>query len=446
MLKSEWQASNACTNKAGLLSLVLSVGSCVVAAAIAGVCATHANSLPSSTRVRGLITAVKTGTKRVRFPDAIVTPRIVRKRTRKGAKDTYSTVYDVTNFISDNGGVLNSLRGLSQRPPSDWYPVRLNNGRIDGGTVISPFVTNWNSCITTVKHEKFGHSNVLRLHNDQCETLLDTHSDVYLFDNGGVKSDNSEALMKGVLQVVAIMGTIECVYDMIKIALLLNNNFYNNYRLPSFFEAGMWGPAGEKYAEWWYRAYAADAATNCVTFLGFLARWFGVTKLVPGNVLQTSERMAKTVATTVEKVSDNMALAALQRITKTKATRRTVGSDTHIRHIADTTNLSTDAWWLFLQRRCLIVVTGFAVFVCLKQYLFTRTLKVEKGTARPLSDWIVVTVFACVIAVRYREITLSAHTTYIRQQFRNKLRMSKDFFADETLHAFSAFDHARIAI
>jgi hypothetical protein len=434
------KSSSVCDATAGYISFRYTISSAFIAFTIAVTAHLISRFTKGSTRIQTTIASVDPDTHVLHdFPDAIITPREEErsKRVRQGDKYVTKyykvTVYDVSNFVSPNGDFMNTLKGLGMRPSSSLYPVRLNNGSVDGGTVEKPS-KYWNPCITTLDHKGNRYENVARPHNETCSSLLTKGWDVYLQEDGSIKTNNIGAYGKVILQIVALLATVQLVYDVVKLSLLVKNGFYSEYKLPGIFKSGELGTAGKMYAKWWTIAYKADAGGNCLKAIGDLGNAAGA-KFV-NDVTDAAESVTNVVGT----VTETAALAYLASMASAKDVRNI---DPNMSVLAIRTMK------ILAVRTMLLCLLLLIIYIVLRRYVFTTILKVEEGNDRPMLNYVIVALCAVIITFMFRKYVYIAHSSTIRSSFKKKVLeqiVDKRPHIEDFKARFHSIDFSRIAI
>ena len=431
------KTSDTCDSVAGYISFAYSIKSLALHVVVILIAFLISSVTEGSTRIQTSIDSVLPDTHvQHEFTDIAITSRKEERsrRVRRGDQTVtekyHVTVYDVSNFISPNGSTMNSLIGLTRRPQSSRFPVRLNNGSVDGGTV-EPQTKYWNRCTTTLDHKGKKYTDVLRPHDAACSALIGIPWDVYLTSDGTIETHNAGAFVKVIAQIVLLLSTTQIVHEVVKMYFLLSNGFYSDYKLPEIFTSKL-GDAGKLYATWWRRAYKADAGENCLDAIGDVAAGLGAKSVqgmtdAVGNITNLAERF-----------TESAALAYLSSMA----------------HAPDVTNVDTGMASLtgqivkiVLTRFLLLCVLSVILYMVLRQYVFSRILKVEEGNDRLTFDYVVVLLCACILAVTSRKYVYIAHSARIRNSLKkNVTGQLSGPLVEDFQKRFHPIDHSRFAI
>jgi len=433
------KSSDTCDSVAGYISFVYTIVSGIVVLIIGIVAHIISKMIKGSIRIQTTIDSVAPDTHVLHeFPEIIITPRQETfsrrvKRANKYVTEYYTvTLYDVSNFVSPNGELMNTLTGLSARPLSSVFPVQLNNGGVDGGTVEKPS-EYWNPCVTTLDHKGKKYENIKRFHNDNCSSLLSKEWDVYMQEDGSIKKNNVGAYGKVIAQIIVVLTKVQLIHDIGKLGLLVSNGFYSNYTLPDVFKSGQLGNAGKMYAKWWNRAYKADTGQKCLQAIGDVGSALGA------SFVDDVTNVAESVAGITETVTESAALAYLTLIANAKDVTNV---DIYTSKIPATIIKIVAVRFIFL---CLLLLI---VFKILKAYMFTFILKVERGNDRPMIDYVMVAIGAMVMTFILRKYVYIAHSSSIRKKVKKKVL--KQLGAGPQMEDFEArfysIDYSRIAI
>ena len=432
------KTSDTCDSVAGYFSFAYTIRSIIVGYIVYMIAYIISKYTKGSTRIQTTIRDVAPDSHALHdFPDVIVTPRQVQRsrRVRQGnttRTETYFvTVYDVSNFISPDGGTMNTLRSLETRPTSTRYPVKLHDGKIDRGIVLRPS-KYWNPCNTTLDHKGTEYKKVIRAHDQTCNTLVGKEWDVYLQEDGSILTNNVGAYTKVIAELVRLLAAAQLSNETLKLILLVSNDFYSNYKLPDIFKSDL-GNAGKLYHTWWTRAYKADAAGNCFVAVEDLAGAIGV------DVVKNVTEKAKDLTQMAESVSETKAMAYLSSMANASNIKRV------------DTRFSTLTGYVFkiVFLRILFLCLFYRIlYMLLKRHIFTAILKVEEGNDRPIGNYILVALCAVVLTVMFRKYVYIAHNANIRKAFKENVleQLKNNDLVDDFKKHFHIIDHSRIAL
>lgn len=435
------KTSNACDSTAGVFAAG-QAGKSLLAAALVFAIATLVNSLlKGSIRIQTVIESTDPDTHTLhRFSDVKVVSRQERhqRQVKRGDKfETeyyYETVYDLSNFVSPDGNIMNNLIGMSQPPSTSDYPVRLHNGSVNGGTVEPP-AQLWNPCSTTLNHKGKMYTHVTKLHSDVCNTLIGDDWDVYLRDDGVIVPVDVGAYGKAIAQIVMGIASLQAGANLVQLGVLISNGFFHNYTLPNVFASNKLGPDGVKYAKWWKYAYKFRNAERCVDGAVMMSKMVVDSRSV-NSKLQKMADAAGTVADVAGSVSEVRALAHLSHMARKGFEEE-----------SSTGYIYGRMAYIVVRRGVLLLLFFILLYVRLRRYIFGNILKVEEGNDRPFADYVIVVTCALLATFIFRKYVYIMHDYFIRKSFKKKVLST---FDDNDMSEFSsnfrALDVWRIAI